>query len=265
MTMTVPLSVDLEKENRALREELRQARAELRRVDQMKRDFITLASHELRSPLAILLGYAKIVEDEATEQVHEHATIVTTHAWRLKSIVDAMITLEQLNAGEISLHFKPVLIAEAIQTVVEERQRELYEKALTCDVQADAGLLVRADRERLGLILTYLVANAIRYSPRGETIRIGARADGTRVITSIRDAGIGIPSEELPRIFNLFDQVDDPLTRYYNGLGLGLAVARALVELHNGEIRVESALNQGSTFSFSLPRVMYDNGHERTE
>ncbi len=257
ITRMTPSSVDLEKENHTLREELRLARAELKRVDQMKRDFIALASHELRSPLAILLGYAKIVEDQAAGPAHEHAAIVTTHAWRLKSIVDAMLTLQQLAAGEVSLHFKPVPMAEAINSAVADRQREIAEKAVTCDIQADECLLVRADRERLGLVLSYLLANAIRFSPRGETITITARGEATRVVTRIHDAGIGIPPQELPRIFDLLYQADDPLTRYYNGLGLGLAVARALVELHNGEIRVESAPNQGSTFSFSLPQVQY--------
>lgn len=258
------LPVDWEKENLALREELKRARMESRRLDQMKRDFIALAAHELRSPLAILLGYARILEEEATGVAHEHAAIVAAHAWQLKHLVDALLTLQQVDAGEIALRLENLALAEIVQNVLDRQQRDLREKTLTVQIQVPADLLVRADRERLALILANLLSNAIKYSPRGGTLTIAAQAEPTCAIVSLRDQGIGIPPEEQAHIFERFYQVGNPFTRRYTGLGLGLAVAKTLVELHNGRIWVESVPNQGSAFYFSLPRVIRNNGHDVT-
>ncbi len=116
--------------------------------------------------------------------------------------------------------------------------------------------MVYADRERLTLVLNHLLSNSIKFSPAKATIEISARADVTCVVTSIHDTGLGIPEEEQSHIFDRFYQVGDPLTRHHNGLGLGLAIAKAIVELHHGRIWVESSGQQGSTFHFSLPRII---------
>ncbi len=258
--MISPVQLNLEKENVSLREELSRAQAELRRVDQLKRDFIALSAHELRAPLAILLGYAKILESEVVGPTHERAQVIVAQAWRLKDLVDAILMLQQIDADELTLHMEPLAIRQLLQETVGEHQEEIDEKALAIQLHAAGDLLVYADRERLALVLSHLLSNSIKFSPMKGTIAISAGADITCVVTSFRDDGSGIPDEEQLHIFDRFYQVGDALTRHHNGLGLGLAVAKAVVELHHGRIWVESKRDEGSTFHFSLPRIIGSMG-----
>ncbi len=258
--MFSPVEFNLEKENIALREELSKAQEELRRVDQLKRDFLALSAHELRAPLAVLLGYAKILEGEAEGLARERAQIIVTQAWRLKDLVDAILILQQIDAGEVTLHMEPIAIRQVLQDVVEEHRKEIGDKALDLQLHATGELMVYADRERLVLVLNHLLSNSIKFSPPKRTVVISARADITCVVTSIHDKGLGIPEEEQSHIFDRFYQIGDALTRHHNGLGLGLAVAKAIVELHHGRIWVESNRQEGSTFHFSLPRIIGSPG-----
>jgi signal transduction histidine kinase len=262
--MISPVQCDLEKENVALREELSRAQAELRRVDQLKRDFIALSAHELRAPLAVLLGYAKILEGEAVGATRERAQVIVAQAWRLKDLVDAILILQQVDAGEVTLHMEPIGIRQVLEEAVDEHRNEIGDKALDIQLHAAGELLVYADRERLALVLNHLLSNSIKFSPTKGRIAISARADITCVLTSIHDEGLGIPDEEQPHIFDRFYQVGDVLTRHHNGLGLGLAVAKAIVELHHGRIWVESTRQEGSTFHFSLPRIIGSPGSHST-
>lgn len=251
--------IDLEKENRALREELARARMELRRLDQMKRDFISIAAHELRSPLTILLGYAKILESESTGAERERAEIVVSHAWQLKHLVDTMLTLQQLDTGEFALRFEAVPIREVIESAIISQRHAVAEKQLRIQATHEPDLLVRADRERLSLVMANLLSNAIKYSPQGDLVTIKTRSEKAQAIISVQDNGIGILSEEQPHIFERFYQVGSPFTRHHKGPGLGLAVTKEIVELHGGQIWVESAIDQGSTFNVSLPRILPDS------
>jgi two-component system sensor histidine kinase VicK len=251
--------IDLEKENRALREELAQARMELRRLDQLKRDFISIAAHELRSPLTILLGYAKILESEATGAERERAEIVVSHAWQLKHLVDTMFILQQLDTGEFALRFEAVPVHEVIENVIISQRNAVAEKQLRIEAVYEPDLLVRADRERLALVMANLLSNAIKYSPQGDLVTIKTRSERAQAIISVQDNGIGILSEEQPHVFERFYQVGSPFTRHYKGPGLGLAVSKEIVELHGGRIWVESIIDQGSTFNVSLPRILPDS------
>jgi signal transduction histidine kinase len=248
---------DLDTENAALRDELERTRIQLRRMEEIKRSFIALAADELRTPLTILFGYAKLLGDATENETEKYAGIIAMYAWQLKNTVDAIIALQQLDAGEIVLRPEPLPLAEIIQTAIESRHNEIAAKALVVQNDLSAEMYVRADRERLALILAQLLSNSIKYSTEGGIITIDARPQQASVVISIRDHGIGIPVEELPQVFERFYQArGDPLTRQFHGMGLGLAVAKGLVELHGGEIQVESAMNHGSTFRFSLPRAL---------
>jgi signal transduction histidine kinase len=247
-------TVKLEDENLALRKELEHAQLELHRVNRMKRDFCALAAHELRSPLAILFGYAKILETETQGPTRERAEVVSMHAWRLKNIVDAMVILQQLDAGEFTLHFGQVKVAPAIRNVVDSQQRDIAEKGLVIETHVEPEASVYVDRERFELVLVGLLANAIKYSPRGASIAIGAQVSSDHAMISVKDGGIGIPPEEQAHVFERFYQASDPLTRRYSGLGLGLSIAKAIVELHGGRIWLDSSVGKGSAFYISLPR-----------
>ena len=248
------LSRDLETENATLRSELEQTRAQLRRMEDIKRSFTALAADELRTPLTILFGYSKLLTNCTDSETQKYAGIIAAYAWQLKNTVDAVITLHRIDAGELVLRQMVLPVREMVDLAIESRHREIAEKALDVQCASLSDLYVRADRERLALILTELLANSIKYSPPAATIAIEAHAQQASVVFSIRDMGIGIPADELSHIFNRFYQTGNPLTRQYKGLGLGLSVAKELVELHGGRIWVESALGQGSVFCFSLPR-----------
>jgi len=249
--------ISLEQQNTCLREELTRNRAELQQLDQLKRNFTMLAAHELRSPLASLLGYAEILEDESSGAVREYAGIVVSRAQQLKSIVDSLIVLQQFDAGELALQLSPCSIADIVQNVITRQQQYIQSKALQIELQIEPGLHVHVDRERLALVLTNLLSNAIKYSPHSGRILIRTHSDASNITVSIHDDGSGIPVAAQAHIFDRFYQVGEPLTREHSGLGVGLAVAKALIELHHGRIWVESAANQGSTFSFSLPRAYH--------
>jgi two-component system, NarL family, sensor histidine kinase BarA len=248
------LARDLETENAALRSELQQTRAQLRRMDDIKRSFTALAAHELRTPLTILFGYSKLLTNCPESERQKYAAIISEYAWQLKNTIDAVIVLQRIDAGELVLRQEVLPLGEIVEMAVASRQREIAESALEVQSDSLADLYVRADRERLVLILTQLLANAIKFSPHASAITIEAYTQQASVVIRIRDNGTGIPAEELPHVFDRFYQTGNPLTRQYNGLGLGLAVAKALVELHGGRIWVESELGRGSVFCFSLPR-----------
>ena len=248
-------AVNLEQQNTVLREGLDRVQRELHHLDRLKRKFTILAAHELRNPLAILLGYAKILEDESSGNVREYAGIVVSRAQQLKGIVDWLILLQQIDVGELTLRLSTFSIGEIIRDVVKKQQENIHLKALQVECHTEPDLCVRADRERLAVALSNLLANAVKYSPHGGQIIVHARADADNIVVSIHDNGIGIPPTEQAHIFDRFYQVGDPLTREQGGFGLGLAVAKALIELHHGGIWVESMPNEGSTFSLSLPRT----------
>jgi signal transduction histidine kinase len=246
---------DLETENVALREELERARSKLRHLEESKRSFVALAAHELRTPLTILFGYAKLMGDGSESEAREYAGIIATYSWQLKNTVDSIITLQQIDTGELGLDLRALPLGEIIDNAVASRQREISEKALEIQSDLESGLYVQADRERLLLVFGQLLANSIKYTPHAGTIAIEARAKQASIQVSLRDNGIGIPAEELPHVFERFYQSSNPLTRQHSGIGLGLAVAKEIVELHGGRIGVESRPSQGSTFYFSLPRA----------
>ncbi len=259
--MTIsPVKIRLENENPVLQEELGRVQLELRRIDQLKRDFVALSAHELRAPLAVLLGYAKILESETTGLSHERASIIATQAWHLKELVDAIIMLQQIDAGEISLHMEPIAVHQLVQDVINEHQKEIAARSLALRIRTPPDLHVYADRERLALVLSHLLANSIKFSPPNKMLEISANTDITCAVIGIRDEGLGIPDDEKPHIFDRFYQIGDALTRHHNGLGLGLAVAKELVELHHGRIWVESMPQGGSTFYFSMPRIIGNPG-----
>ncbi len=237
------------------RQERDRLEEQLRQLEQLKRNFTMLAAHELRNPLAILLGYAKILEDESSGNTREYASIVVSRAQQLKSIVDSLVVLQQFDAGELALHLSTFSIADCIQQVIAEQRPYSQLKALQIELRGELGLYVRADRERVTLALTNVLLNAIKYSAHGGQITIATHADVNNVIVSIHDKGVGIPPADQSHIFDRFYQASNPLARDYSGLGIGLAVAKAIVELHHGRIWVESAPSQGSTFSLSLRRA----------
>lgn len=231
---------------------------ELRRTDRLRRELIANVSHDLRSPLAVMQGYLETImmktETLDTEERQRYMDIVYKNTRSLNTLVGELFELSKLDAHQVEPACEAFSLAELVQDLVMqyEAKADEYDVRLEADlpdrlslVYADIGLVERA--------ISNLIDNAIRYTPPGGSVRVIPTNEGDAVSVRVVDTGYGIPAEDLPHIFERFYRVEKSRSRDKGGTGLGLAIARKIMELHGTTLDVKSALNQGTTFSFSLP------------
>lgn len=242
--------------NARLFEEIQQAYRQLEKLDQLKSEFINIASHELRTPLAILLGHAELLkEQQTTEAARKNVQAIIKSALRLKQLVTDMLNLRYLETGAMELELQSVSLAKTVRAVLEDLGFMATEKAQSIASKVPTDLPpVWVDEGKVHLVLSNLVSNAIKFTPQGGSIEIDAAVGEDEFTVSVSDSGVGIPAQELTSLFDPFYQVGNSLRREHPGLGLGLSIAKELVELHQGRIWVNSEPGQGSTFSFTLSR-----------
>ncbi len=232
---------------------------ELKRTDDLRRELVANVSHDLRSPLASIQGYLETIlmkEDTLSPQERRrYLEIILSNATLLNQLIGELFELSKLDACQIQPHAELFSMAELTQDVVIkfQPQAERLRVRMKTDfpeslppVYADIGLIERA--------LSNLIDNAIRYTPENGRIEIRLQQKEGKVWVSISDTGPGIPAEDLPRIFDRFFRIDKSRTRTYGGAGLGLAIAKKILEIHRSTIQVESQVNRGTTFSFALPK-----------
>lgn len=242
-------------QNAGLFEEIQRAYKELQKLDHMKSEFINIAAHELRTPLAILMGHADLlVSDVDDPDIKDRLMIIVRNSLRLRGLIDALLDMRHLQTGEARV--KPSLFS--VQDLIDEMFEDLgptaAAKNIQIAVQVDGGLTpVLSDRDKTQSALTNLVNNALRFTPAGGRVGIEASQHGEEIWVSVWDTGVGIPVEEFENIFRPFYQVEESLTREHEGMGLGLSIAKGMVELCGGRIWVESELSRGSRFTFSIP------------
>jgi signal transduction histidine kinase len=242
-------------ENAQLVAALRQANEELSKLDKLKSDFIAIASHELRTPLGIILGYASFLKEEAEGTASEHAEAVLNSALHLRSLIEAMTNLRfvQIDKSELTIREVPLnLILRGayadVQSLAETRRH-----AVTLALPERA-VQVRADLHMMTMALTNVLNNAVKFTPEGGEIAVSFEEHPPEVWIRVRDTGIGLPADQLDLIFDQFYQVEDPMTRQHEGLGLGLSISRAILERHGGRIWAESAgPGRGSLFTLTIP------------
>jgi signal transduction histidine kinase len=243
--------------NARLVHDLRRAHAELSRVDKLKTDFMHLASHELRTPLAIITSYAEFLRQDAQGKLSEHAARVLEAAQRQRAIIESLTNMNLLQLGALDLKLTPMPLQNAVRLALDDVRpdAEAKRQRLEASLPAEA-VSVNADAGRLARVFTNVLDNAIRFTPAGGAIDVRLQMDGAEAAVVVRDNGVGIPPGELTNIFEDFYQVEDHMTRRHGGLGLGLSIARGIVNLHGGRIWAESAgLNQGATIHIVLPRI----------
>jgi signal transduction histidine kinase len=243
--------------NARLMQALQSAYDELSRVDKLKTDFMAIASHELRTPLGVILGYATFLKDEAQGVLSNHAERVLNSALHMRSLVEDLTNMNLLQTGAAKLDLRVVPIQPILQTIFDEVAPTARAKGqqLTLSLPP-TNLSVRVDAEKLGLVFTNLLNNAIRFTPDQGRIEMTARRKHGEIWVCVQDNGIGIPHNELDNIFREFYQLEDHMRRRYGGMGLGLAIARDLIELHEGRIWAESeGLGKGAAFTVALPLV----------
>ena len=243
--------------NARMMQELKEANARLREADEMKNRFMAVASHELRTPLGIILGYSTFLKEEAQGDLSEHAANVLNAALELRSLVEAMTNMNMFYTGERDVKPEPVPLQDVVRAACEETAAAMESRSsvLALSLPADP-VVVNADPKKLKLALANVLNNAVRFSPEGSEIRVWMEVSEDAVLIAVQDEGLGIPPDKLDLVFEQFYQVEDHMTRRYGGLGLGLAIAREIVNLHGGRIWAESpGLGHGSTFKIVLPRL----------
>jgi two-component system phosphate regulon sensor histidine kinase PhoR len=228
---------------------------DLRRADQIRRDFVANVSHELRTPLTAIRGYVEaLAEGDASPDEHRRfLDIILHHALRMERLVKDLLRLARLDAGQETLELVPcdtrALIHAAVADVVPSIERR--GQRIEIVVNPGAGTL-RGDLTKLHDVFRNLVVNASTYAPEGTAIRIDASRAGDRLSISVSDEGPGIPDEDLSRIFERFYRVDKSRARDPGGTGLGLAIVKHLIELHGGHARAENRPEGGARFTIEL-------------
>ena len=241
-------------ENARLVGALRKAYERLGELDRLKSDFISIASHELRTPLSLILLYAAMLQEELGEKAGVQLDAVLRAATRLKGIIETMLNLRYLETGEMDLMPTRFDMRAEVQDTCED-----YEAlAETAGLEMSAYLpgeemFIYADKEKVRVVLGNLLSNAVRFTPAGGHVRVALCRRGKDVEMSVVDTGIGIPQQDLERIFDRFYQVEDHLIRRQGGMGLGLSIVKGLVDLHGGRVWAESVPGRGSRFIVILP------------
>jgi two-component system phosphate regulon sensor histidine kinase PhoR len=230
--------------------------SELRRVDQIRRDFVANVSHELRTPLTAIRGYVEALseEDAAPQDKTRFLEIIGRHTQRMERLVKDLLRLARLDAGQETLDIVACDTRALAEAVVADVGRAADERQQRIEITVAPGAeSVQGDPAKLHDALRNLVANAITYSPEGSTIRIDVTSAGGRVTIAVGDEGPGIPDEDLTRVFERFYRVDKSRARDPGGTGLGLAIVKHLVELHRGRVHVENRPAGGARFMITLP------------
>lgn len=237
--------------------ELQQAYDDLSKLDKVKSDFIAIASHELRTPLTHILGYAQLLQEEAADGTAGAAQRVLKSAMQLQSLVEDMTNMNMLETRVQELDLKPV----AVQQLVVDTYKELLTVFQTKFIQVHFDLAklpvkINADAGKLSRAFYNAFNNAANFTPKGGKVTVSVSHDAAHAHVSIKDSGPGIPAEDLEHIFDRFYQVEGHMTRSVGGMGLGLSIARAMVELHGGRMWAESAgAGTGATILFTFPLV----------
>jgi two-component system phosphate regulon sensor histidine kinase PhoR len=230
---------------------------ELKRADQIRRDFVANVSHELRTPLSILRGYIETMLDDPKMPRAECARILEVmeqHSKRLGLLANDLLTLAQLESGSSSLQLNEIDLNQFFAGLIRDWKKKFAAKSLNAIVESPAEFsIIRADETRLREVFDNLLDNAVKYSRNKGKVRLQAARRADEIVLSVSDDGIGIGQEDLPRIFERFYRADKARSRELGGTGLGLSIVKHIAQLHGGRVEAESELGRGTTIRVLLP------------
>jgi signal transduction histidine kinase len=228
--------------------------ANLERAEQLRRNMIADVAHELRTPLSNIQGYLEAIRDRVMKPNAATIRSLNEETALLSRLVDELQELSLAEAGELKLVYHAEDIAKLVKQAVTSWQPQVAAKEISLSLDLHDNLpLVNIDRQRVNEVLHNLLKNAVAHTHKGGTINVAAMVQGDWVEVGVSDTGEGIPAEDLPNIFERFYRVDRSRARATGGSGLGLTIAKRLVEAHGGKITVQSELGKGSRFAFTLP------------
>lgn len=260
VAMDVSSKVRLQNQLERSYEKLTQTYDELERVTKMKTQFIDIVSHELRTPLTVMRGYIELVESEYSSKLDpkfgSRLAIIKANTDRLYTLVESMLDVSRLEKGAMQIHPEPVKIDVLLQDVVNARMKDVEAKKQSITLDLDSNLpLIMADRRRLKDVFSNVIDNAVKYTQENGKIQVGARDEGKMLHVWVKDNGIGIPLENLGKLFDRFHIVTrNELSHQVDRLGLGLPISKGIIEAHGGRIWVESQVGKGSVFHVDLPK-----------
>jgi signal transduction histidine kinase len=229
---------------------------QLRELDHLKDDFVAVVSHELRTPLTSIAGYLEMVLEEDAEPLapdqRQFLSTVRRNVERLATLVNELLFLVQVDAGRLELTLAEADINELLSEATEAAQPAANAKQIELTLEAGQLAPALCDRARIAQLVDNLVSNAVKFTPAGGRVKVRAAQDGGAIALSVSDSGIGIPAEELPRLFGRFFRASSATTNAIPGTGLGLAISQAIAEAHNSTITVQSTPAKGTTFRVLL-------------
>jgi K+-sensing histidine kinase KdpD len=241
-------------ENHRLLDASRQAYQKVIELDRMKSDFIAIASHELRTPLGVILGHATFLQDSASKEQAEDLEIIVKNSMRLKEIIEEFANVDHFEHGLSRLHRGSVAINQIAQEVVNSFRELSIERKISLAMQGPkTALTIEGDAAKIAMALREVVKNALTFTNPGGQVKIEVDQIPGFARIAVMDTGIGIPANEQTKIFQRFYQVEKHLTRRHGGMGLGLSIARDMIDMHGGNITVESVEGKGSRFTLLLP------------
>ncbi len=228
---------------------------------QRQQQFIADASHELRTPLTILHSATDLLDQHRREPLEQNGELfddIRDEILRLERLAGDLLTLARSDLGELGLAVAPLDLLESAQEAVQRMQPIASDQGIAVSVDRSGGpLVVEADPDRLQQVLVILLDNAIKHTPRGGEIDIAAHRQGAEALLDVIDTGEGIPPDQLGQVFNRFVRVDVARSRKHGGAGLGLSIAKSLVEAHGGELTISSTLGEGTCVTVRLPLVEF--------
>jgi signal transduction histidine kinase len=251
--------VRIEKERVQLLKREQAARVEAERANRLKDEFLATLSHELRTPLNAIMGWAHVLSQTTHDRdtVLRASNVIRQNATAQAQLIDDILDVSRIIGGRLVIESGLVPVKRVIEDAINSLMPAAQAKAINVSCELHDQLNVLGDRDRLQQVVWNLVSNAFKFTPKGGSVTVRlVEVDGD-VQVEVRDTGIGIPADFLPFVFDRFRQADSSMSRRHNGLGLGMAIVRHLVELHGGTVTVESAgENQGTTFKLRLPRLV---------
>jgi len=240
--------------NIALDRKVRVSRIELAELERLKTDFIAITSHELRTPLGLILGHATFLRELAGSEFADQLDTIVRNATKLKTIVENLSDVDNFQTGAARIRSNKVSMAKIVEDTILTFQDDAKSQNITLKVElGESPFHIEADGVKIGIAVSNLVKNALQFTDAGGHVTVKVEEDSGYVKVAVIDDGIGIPVKDLVRVFERFFQVESHLTRRYGGMGLELAVAKSMIDLHNGRIWAESEEGKGSTFTFLLP------------
>ena len=236
-------------------EQQRAAVAELERLNRAKSDFVSIVSHEFRTPLTGIQGFSEMMasEDLTPEEMREYAGDINKDAHRLNRMITEMLDLDKMESGRMQLHRESLDLNAIVSDAVDRVRPNAPQHPVSLRLDPLVGEM-NGDRDKLTQVMANLLSNAVKYSPNGGEIVVSTRVEGNAAHVVVRDHGMGIPEASLEAIFERYGRVESLATRHIQGTGLGLPIVRQIVQLHGGAVWAESSVGEGSVFHVRLPR-----------